>query len=525
MPLFTAPEKQFLQAIGGLAYANPFTPERIEFERRALGDEFVADKADWNVRYEGEHNHPNLARLLVRCENLLEQTRERIARQRNLPGREELALYEDLLLMTIYHRHRTAFDQLIHSGTEKSTRNQSAALFQQLSANIEHYVTFSDRRMPLSEATPHLFAGFFQIRRAFDNIFRLILGMSQPAVRLRAAVWESIFTHDMRRYRRVLYARMADFTTLVTGPSGTGKELVAQAIGLSRYIPFDELKGQFREDFAGTFYPVNLSALSPTLIESELFGHKRGSFTGAIADRQGWLEVCPPLGTVFLDEIGEVDAGIQVKLLRVLQSREFVRLGDTAPQQFRGKIIAATNRDLAEEMHCGRFRHDFYYRLCSDIVALPSLAERIRDNPDELPHLVAHLAQRAVGAEADDLAREVVAWIEQHVGRDYAWPGNVRELEQCLRNVLIRKVYRHQSPAQSVGADRHDELAGAMLSGELTADELLRRYCTLVFQDTGSFEATARKLKLDRRTVRAKVDPAVVAKDLIRRGSRPVHPQ
>ena len=266
------------------------------------------------------------------------------------------------------------------------------------------------------------------------------------------------------------------------------------------------------EDFAGTFYPVNLSALSPTLIESELFGHKRGSFTGAIADRQGWLEVCPPLGTVFLDEIGEVDVSIQVKLLRVLQSREFVRLGETAPQKFRGKIIAATNRDLADEMQGGRFRHDFYYRLCSDIVELPSLAERIRDDAEELPHLVAHLAQRAVGAESEELAAEVVAWIEQHLGRSYAWPGNVRELEQCLRNVLIRKAYRHQCPADATSADRHDELTGAMLGGELTADELLRRYCTLVFQDTGSYEATARKLKLDRRTVRAKVDPAVAGR-------------
>lgn len=520
MPLFDAEEKQFVAAIGGLAHANPFTPERIEFERQALGDEFIAHKSDWNVRYEGEHDHPNLVRLLVRSERLLEQARERIAGQRTLPGSADLALYEDLLLMTIYHRHRAAFDELIHVDTNRSSGRQSAALYKKLAESMERYVSFGDRRVPLSEATPHLFAGFFQIRRAFDNIFRLILGMSQPAVRLRAAVWESIFTHDMRRYRRVLYARMADFTTLVTGPSGTGKELVAQAIGLSRYIPFDEAKGQFREDFAGTFYPVNLSALSPTLIESELFGHKRGSFTGAIADRQGWLEVCPPLGTVFLDEIGEVDASIQVKLLRVLQSREFVRLGETAPQKFRGKIIAATNRDLAQEMQAGRFRHDFYYRLCSDMVALPSLAERLRDNAEELPHLVAHLAQRAVGAEASELASEVVAWIEQNLGLAYAWPGNVRELEQCLRNVLIRKAYRHQARENTKDADWHDDLYGAILGGELTADELLRRYCTLVFQDTGSYEATARRLKLDRRTVRAKVDPAVAS----RRATRSADP-
>src|SRR5690606_26553295 len=105
-----------------------------------------------------------------------EQARERIARQHSLPGRDELALYEDLLLTTIYHRHRTAFDELIHAGSNKSSRTQSASLYKQLAASIERYVSFGDRRVPLSEATPHLFAGFFQIRRAFDNIFRLILG-------------------------------------------------------------------------------------------------------------------------------------------------------------------------------------------------------------------------------------------------------------------------------------------------------------------------------------------------------------
>jgi DNA-binding NtrC family response regulator len=511
MSLFNASERRFAEAVGRLAHCNPFAPERIDCERSALGEEFDPHMADWNVRFQGESDHPNLARLLVRSESMLEQARERIARHPSDLNKHDLARYEDLLLTTLYHRHRDGLDELLRDGVGKTIGNRSAKLYKHLVADTERYVSFGDRRIPLAEQLPHLFAGFFQIRRAFDNIYRLILGVSRPAVQLRAAVWESIFTHDMRRYRRVLYSRMADFTTLVTGPSGTGKELVAQAIGLSRYIPFDATKGKFCEEFAGSFYPVNLSALSPTLIESELFGHKRGSFTGAIIDRQGLLEVCPNLGTVFLDEIGEVDISIQVKLLRVLQSREFVRLGETSPQQFKGKIIAATNRNLADEMHHGRFRHDFYYRLCSDIVAVPTLKERIADNADELRSLVMHLAERAVGAEADALAKEVVQWIDRHLGPDYAWPGNVRELEQCLRNVLIRQSY---SPTQSAPArptaDLHDELIVAIVEGQLTADELLRRYCTLVFAATGSYEATARKLKLDRRTVRAKVDPAAI---------------
>ncbi len=223
---------------------------------------------------------------------------------------------------------------------------------------FDHYLLIPQLRLPSGYDPAHIFAGFFQIRRAFHHIFDYIVGQSLPTARLRAAVWQSIFTHDLRRYRRSLYLRMSDISTLISGPSGTGKELVARAVGLSRYVPFDEKKQCFTDDFLGSFHAVNLSALSPTLIESDLFGHAKGSFTGATADRAGWLEQCQPLGTVFMDEIGELELAIQVKLLRVVESRSFSRVGETQTRRFEGKIIAATNRDLAEEIHAGRFRKD-----------------------------------------------------------------------------------------------------------------------------------------------------------------------
>src|ERR1700735_4625596 len=114
-----------------------------------------------------------------------------------------------------------------------------------------------------------------------------IIGTPMPAARLRASIWQSIFTHDMRRYRRVLYRRMGDFPTLITGPSGTGKELIARAIAGARYVPFDAERMEFADAAGESFLPINIAALSPTLIESELFGHRRGSFTGAIGDRKG----------------------------------------------------------------------------------------------------------------------------------------------------------------------------------------------------------------------------------------------
>src|SRR5262249_25438512 len=138
-------------------------------------------------------------------------------------------------------------------------------------------------------------------------------------------------------------------------------------------------------------------------------------------------EVCRPLGTVFLDEIGELDPAIQVKLLRVLQTRTFQRIGDTKPRTFHGKVIAATNRDLAREMQEGRFREDFYYRLCSDVIATPPLREQLAQGAGELGRLLLFIARRVVGEEeAAPLAREVEEWVGANLGPDYAWPGNVR---------------------------------------------------------------------------------------------------
>ena len=292
-----------------------------------------------------------------------------------------------------------------------------------------------------------------------------------------------------------------DVATLITGPSGTGKEIVARAIGLSRFIPFEPRRKRFVLDAGDTFFALNLSALAPTIIESELFGHRRGAFTGALTDRKGWLALCPALGTVFLDEIGEVDPTIQVKLLRVLQTREFQPIGDTKTQAFAGKIVAATNRDLATEMTSGRFREDLYYRLCSDLITTPSLKEQLRDTPDDLNDLVRFIARRVVGKEeSETVTKEVLEWIESHLERDYAWPGNVRELEQCVRNIVIRNAYR---PA-AIGGETNSVVD--LDRAELSAEELLSQYCAVVYARTGSYVDTARKLGLDRRTVKSKVE-------------------
>ncbi len=493
MAAFSAQDRRFLEAVAALGYSNPFLPERIAYEKAALGREFVPSGPVWSLSVsDPDATPPNVAAIYSKLNARIDRLHSELAGASDVTE-HEFAIYEESVHYLLYERYYPA---LVAAPTH-------FRFYRDFLADWNRLCRVPGKRLESSLAPEHVFACYRQIQRAFHQIYDNIIGNSMPAARLRASIWQSIFTHDMRRYRRTLYRRMAEFPTLVTGPSGTGKELIARAIAGSRYLAFDPGRLEFPGAKSESFLPVNIAALSPTIIESELFGHCRGSFTGAVADRKGWLESCPPEGAVFLDEVGEMELAIQVKLLRVIETRRFAAVGDTALRQFQGKLIAATNRELPAEIRAGRFREDLYYRLCADLIRTPSLAEQIADTPGVMSELLRYMTVRTVGGEAERCLPEIEQWIAAHLPADYAWPGNYRELEQCVRNVIIRRSYR---PLESAPAVADQTLLRRFHAGEFTAEELLARYAAHVYRLTGSYEEAARRLQLDRRTVKAKVE-------------------
>lgn len=245
-------------------------------------------------------------------------------------------------------------------------------------------------------------------------------------------------------YRMVEKVAPSDATVLILGESGTGKELAARAI--------HNLSPRRDEPFVA----VNCAAFPENLLESEIFGYEKGAFTGADRRKLGHLELAGG-GTLFLDEIGEISQATQVKLLRVLQNRQFMRLGGTETHTLRARLITATNRVLDEAVRDGGFREDLYYRINVFPITLPPLRRR----PEDIPALVEHFLQKfRPGAEIDSGALEKL--------RAYAWPGNVRELENVIERALIlagdRAIsaedlppYLHGKPASTSIFDLPDE--------------------------------------------------------------------
>ena len=406
-----------------------------------------------------------------------------------------------LAYFSLYHEIVDDLDSLIEGPEGDSVGNRK--IFRRIEEGIRKRSSLVQGvSNPMWGNPGHLFSCFYQLRRAFLCLFQEIVGGSEPIRALRMRVWESIFTQDMLSYQQWMHESVGRFPTLVLGPSGSGKEVVARAIGLSRFIPYDSQTGHFASKPRDSFRPVNLSALSETLIESELFGHRQGSFTGAIRDHAGIFETAGSHGTVFLDEIGEVPESIQVKLLRLLQSGEFQAIGGDNRSFYEGKIIAATHRDLGAEMRAGRIREDFFYRLCGDQVTTVALHEILTSSPDEIIGSVHYICRKLFGAEgARELASRVVDTLRKQVPQNYEWPGNFRELEQAVRNVIVRNEY-----VPVLRGKESNTIETVYENTEMSLGQWSSIYARKAFENAGSYREAARRLKIDQRTLKKLVE-------------------
>ena len=252
-------------------------------------------------------------------------------------------------------------------------------------------------------------------------------------------------------FRLIAKCAPTNSTVLLTGESGTGKELVARAIHYN----------SLRKD--KPFVPVDCTSLSENLLESELFGHVKGSFTGAIANKRGLFEVANG-GSLFLDEVGNIPLSVQAKLLRVIQEREFKAVGDTRTQTANIRLIAATNRDLKAMVEEGRFREDLFYRLNVFPIRIPSLRER----RDDIPALAFHFLN-AAGKELDKKVNEISDGA-MNLLSNYDWPGNVRELENVMHRAVILatdKAIRRAHLASILGQSGEEHLEVPRTGDEL----------------------------------------------------------
>ncbi|HEY3490584.1 MAG TPA: sigma 54-interacting transcriptional regulator [Candidatus Deferrimicrobiaceae bacterium] len=473
---------RFLEMVAQAAFANPFGQARDDLDVRIGGADPGATP--------GAVLDAAIARVGERIGRL---QRAGCADVRGY-GRTRGETIRTAVLFHLFHRHADAFDALIRAQSGKGDAPVAAPFAGEAMRELSGF------GFDPEEAGRHL-ALFYQMRRAFHFVRDGLVGSSPAMRKLRERLWNCVFTHDIRWFESGLRDRMTEFPVLLLGETGTGKGAAASAIGRSGFIPFDAARGRFAESFTRNFVAINLSQYAESVLESELFGHRKGAFTGAIESHEGLFGRCQPNGVIFLDEIGDAAVPVQIKLLHVLQDRTYFPVGSHETCRFEGRIVAATNRPMGDLMREGRFREDLYYRLCSDEITLPTLRQRLREDPGELGRLVSSILSRLDPAASGREERLVMAALRDGISPDYPWPGNVRELEQAVKRVILTGRYEGREAVPSAGTE-DDALLAGVRDAALDAGTLLARYCAMLHRRFGSYEEVARKTGLDRRTVR-----------------------
>ncbi len=473
--------RDLLTTVSEAAFANPFSQSRRKLDAKLSGLPLTTPQEEM-LHAALEHLRAFLDRLDRSGHTSLRSFRA-----------EDQPLLGNAYLFDIFHSYMHRLDDFIRIQLGSPDEVCEAPFATELMRDL------ANRGFPPSDVARY-FALFYQLRRAYYFVALALVGRAPCMQDLRRRLWENVFTHDTHVYVQSMWSRMEDFSTLLLGETGTGKGAAATAIGRSGFIPFDKRHDRFKENFMQTYIAINLSQFAENLIESELFGHRKGAFTGAMEAHDGVFARCSPHGSIFLDEIGDVSIPIQIKLLKVLQERTFSPVGSHENLRFHGRVIAACNRPIGKLRTEGLFRDDFFYRLSSDIIVVPPLRQRLAEDPAELDLLIGVILQRIVGETSDELQAAIKDAITGGVGPDYPWPGNVRELEQCVRRVILTQSYSGDSAA--IASDLRGLIAAGIDAGSYDARDLQADYCLLLYKRHGTYEEVARRTGLDRRTVK-----------------------
>ncbi|RAP39099.1 hypothetical protein DID80_00400 [Candidatus Marinamargulisbacteria bacterium SCGC AAA071-K20] len=464
-------EKATLSIISEISNLNPFGEKRKQLETTLLKDASKNDSLEKRIQ---------LNRFCLKA--LTTYYRNGPTKYSNFKNNDK-EIIKNCSLFYVYLQHITTLDQHI----EKELASKKTIPFEASKSILRLLNNFGFS----SKESTHYFALFYQIRRAYYFIEDTLFGQCESINTLRFQLWNALFTWNIKFYDDYCHSNLSTFSLLFLGDTGTGKGTAAKALGYSSYIPFDLKTNKFKYCFSNLFLQTNLSQYPESLIESELFGHKKGSFTDSIDNYEGLFSQLNEHSTLFLDEIGDLTLEVQVKLLNVLQDRKYCPVGSKETKELKGRVLTATNQDLETQIKNNLFREDLFYRISSDTITLPTLAKRISQNNKELALLSENIITKIFKKPIPELASFVINILKDQIPKHYSWCGNVRELEQCIKQIIM---------TQSVSLSRAESNPPDIEQKD--AKSLLSTHAKKLYEKYKSYQLVAKELNIDWRTAK-----------------------
>lgn len=498
--MLAAEERAAAEALVALGLYYPHGPEREGLAQMALGDDFRPGDLEHNVK-----------RRALRAQHWLEQAHAALStgERRDLAA---IQLYEGLLRIVLQSRFEPVFRSLAQASQGAGLMLRRVTSYEQFVKDAEPWLALPGEPLPLRAGLPHLFAFLFQLRRAALLIEdRSFLGRSRAAADVRIALWRALFSRDLGRYERALYLQMHRLPVLVTGPRGTPKEDVARVIALCGYVPFDPERLRFTSEPALALRPWDARSVAPAAPEVKAVA--RGASEAASADaptREAAQAPASRNDCWVVNGLDCLDGPEQSQLAERL--REFLGSGEPGRGPGLGpRVITISDGDLEAAVKAGEFRDDLYHWLSAHRVELPALATELRQHPQDLRFYVTQAISALLeGGELRAAVDEVVEFIERKLSH-HVFPGNQRELAHCARAILMGGEYRPPSRPVEAAEGALSSLAQRFVAGDFDMDGLLDAYCTLMYGRTGSYQESARRLGIDRRTVKSRVNAALLS--------------